>query len=284
MLAGSEGWAMPTTDQISDLHDSSAYHQSHAYEPNPRAHDKNWFLSELSPAELAVLRPHLTTFEMRAGDCLHYFGERIDDVVFPHAGLVALTMPLREASGASALLIGREGIVGGFAAAASAPATCNAEVHIAGRASRMSAAAFRFALEDSPAMRRLAARFDSSIMAQAQQTALCNAAHQVEGRICRWLLEVHDRGANGKIPLTQSTIAQMLGVRRTTVTLVAGRLERDGVLTCRRGYMQIINRDELERRSCECYGRGKSYVELLFAAQSDHDHDHNGALRAAVAK
>jgi CRP-like cAMP-binding protein len=271
---------MPTTDQISELHDSSAYHQSHAYEPNLRAHDKNWFLSELSPAELAALRLHLTTFEMRAGDCLHYFGERIDDVVFPHAGLVALTMPLRETSGASALLIGREGVVGGFAAVASAPATCNAEVHIAGRASRMSAAAFRFALEESPAMRRLAARFDSSIMAQAQQTALCNAAHQVEGRICRWLLEVHDRGANGKIPLTQSTIAQMLGVRRTTVTLVAGRLERDGVLTCRRGYMQIINRDELERRSCECYGRGKSYVELLFAAQSDHD----GALRSAVAK
>ena len=271
---------MPTTDQISELHDSSAYHQSHAYEPNPRAHDKNWFLSELSPAELAVLRPHLTTFEMRAGDCLHYFGERIDDVVFPHAGLVALTMPLREASGASALLIGREGIVGGFAAAASAPATCNAEVHIAGRASRMSAVAFRFALEDSPAMRRLAARFDSSIMAQAQQTALCNAAHQVDGRICRWLLEVNDRGANGKIPLTQSTIAQMLGVRRTTVTLVAGRLERDGVLTCRRGYMQIINRDELERRSCECYGRGKSYVELLFAAQADQD----GVLRSAAAK
>jgi CRP-like cAMP-binding protein len=271
---------MTTTDQISELHDSSAYHQSHTYEPNPRAQDKNWFLSELSPAELAVLRPHLTTFEMRAGDCLHYFGERIDDVVFPHAGLVALTMPLREASGASALLIGREGIVGGFAAAASAPATCNAEVHIAGRASRMSAAAFRFALEDSPAMRRLAARFDSSIMAQAQQTALCNAAHQVEGRICRWLLEVHDRGANGKIPLTQSTIAQMLGVRRTTVTLVAGRLERDGVLTCRRGYMQIINRDELERRSCECYGRGKSYVELLFADQ----HDHGGVLRSAIAE
>jgi CRP-like cAMP-binding protein len=145
----------------------------------------------------------------------------------------------------------------------------------------MSAATFRYALEDSATMRRLAARFDSSIMAQAQQTALCNAAHQVEGRICRWLLEVHDRGGNGKIPLTQSTIAQMLGVRRTTVTLVAGRLEREGVLTCRRGYMQIINRDELERRSCECYGRGKSYVELLFADQPEHG---NGAFRAAAAK
>jgi CRP-like cAMP-binding protein len=260
---------MPIGDQINEVHDKSAYQQRHAYESNPKSHDKNWFLSELSPAEFSALRPHLTTFDMRAGDCLHYFGERIDDVVFPHGGLVALTMPLREASGASALLIGREGIVGGFAAAASAPATCNAEVHIAGRASRMSAGSFRFALEESAAMRRLAARFDSSIMAQAQQTALCNAAHQVEGRICRWLLEVHDRGANGKIPLTQSTIAQMLGVRRTTVTLVAGRLEREGVLTCRRGYMQIINRAELERRSCECYGRGKSYVELLFADLPD---------------
>jgi CRP-like cAMP-binding protein len=267
---------MPIADQISELQDKSVFQQ--AYDINPKLHDRNWFLSELSPGELAVLRPHLTTFDMRAGDCLHYFGERIDDVVFPHGGLVALTMPLREASGASALLIGREGIVGGFAAAALAPATCNAEVHIGGRASRMSASAFRYALEENPTMRRLAARFDSSIMAQAQQTALCNAAHQVEGRICRWLLEVHDRGGNGKIPLTQSTIAQMLGVRRTTVTLVAGRLERDGVLTCRRGYMQIINRDELERRSCECYGRGKSYVELLFADQPEH----GGGFRATA--
>jgi hypothetical protein len=64
------------------------------------------------------------------------------------------------------------------------------------------------------------------------------------------------------------------------VTLVAGRLERDGALTCRRGYMQIINRDELERRSCECYGRGKRYVELLFATPSDS----NGAIRSALAK
>ena len=149
---------MPIADQISELQDKSVFQQ--AYEINPKSQDRNWFLSELSPAELAVLRPHLTTFEMRPGDCLHYFGERIDDVVFPHAGLVALTMPLRETSGASALLIGREGIVGGFAAAASAPATCNAEVHIGGRASRMSAATFRYALEENPTMRRLAARFD----------------------------------------------------------------------------------------------------------------------------
>jgi len=271
---------MPTLDQISGLLDNSTHRPNHDYEPKYKPHDENWFLSALSLAEFAVFRPHLVMFEMRPGDCLHHFGDRIDEVVFPHAGLVALTMPLREASGASALLIGREGIVGGFAAAGCAPATSNAEVRIAGRASRMSATAFRYALEESPAIRRLAARFDSGVMAQAQQTALCNATHQVEGRICRWLLEVYNRGGNGKIPLTQSTLAQMLGVRRTTVTLVAGRLERDGVLNCRRGYMQITNRDELERRSCECYGRGKSYVELLFAAHRDD----GGALRSAVAK
>ena len=132
---------MPIADQIGELPDKSVYQQ--AYDINPKSHERNWFLSELSPGELAVLRPHLTTFDMRPGDCLHYFGERIDDVVFPHAGLVALTMPLRETSGASALLIGREGIVGGFAAAACAPATCNAEVHIGGRASRMSAPSVR---------------------------------------------------------------------------------------------------------------------------------------------
>jgi CRP-like cAMP-binding protein len=232
-------------------------------------YDKNSFLSALSPSEFGLLQSHLTSFDLRVGDRLHELGTNVDHVVFPHSGLVAMTMSLRDGSGAGVILIGRDGVVGGFAAAAWAPATCDAEVHIAGQASRMSAPAYRFALDQSPAIRCLAARFDSAMMAQSQQTALCNAAHSVEARICRLLLEVHDRGDSSRVPLTQSSLAQTLGVRRTTVTLVAGRLEAAGALTCRRGYVQISNREELERRSCECYGHVKRYVTRLFATTSE---------------
>jgi CRP-like cAMP-binding protein len=136
---------------------------------------------------------------------------------------------------------------------------------MAGEGSRMSAASFRNLLDQSPTIRRHAARFDSTMLAQAQQTALCNAVHPVEARICRWLLEVQDRTGSSKIPLTQGALAQMLGVRRTTVTLIAGRLEEAGVIHGHRGYLDIINRKELERHSCECYGQIRSHIAKLFA-------------------
>jgi CRP-like cAMP-binding protein len=228
--------------------------------------DRNLFLSVLPAPESVLLQSHLAPCELRLGDCLHYIGEPIEDVVFPNSGLVALTVPQRDDAGPGVILIGRDGIVGGFAATASAPATCDAEVHIAGQALRMPASAFRDLLDQNAIIRRIAARFDTAMLAQAQQTVLCNAAHAVEARICRWLLEIQDRCGDGKVPLTQSTLAQMLGVRRTTVTLVAGRLEAMGVLHCRRGYMQIVSHAELERHSCGCYSHVRGYMRQLFDA------------------
>jgi CRP-like cAMP-binding protein len=230
--------------------------------------ERNAFLSGLSAAESAIFRSHLTPAQIRVGERLHSQGDRISDVVFPHSGLVAMTMPLRRDVGAGAVLSGRDGIIGGLDAAAAAPATCDADVYIGGEASRMSAIAYRDVLDQNPSVRRRAARFSSAMMAQAQQTALCHAAHAVEARICRLLLEVQDRSGNSAIPLTQGTVAQMLGIRRTTVTLVAGRLEAAGVLRCHRGYMQIITQAELERRSCECYTSVRSYLAQLFAGES----------------
>ena len=231
--------------------------------------DQNQFLSELSAAELAALRPHLVDFDITAGDCLHHIGDPIERVVFPHSGVICLTLPLCDTAGAVVALVGREGVVGGLLATASMPSSCNAEVRIDGRASLISAAAFRYALDHHPGIGRLAARYDAVMMAQVQQNAVCNAAHKVEGRISRCLLELHDRSGDDKIPLKQDTLAQLLAIRRTTVSLAAGNLEKDGVIICGRGYMQIVSRDELQRRSCECYGRVTGYVERLHAAQRE---------------
>jgi CRP-like cAMP-binding protein len=225
--------------------------------------DRNQFLSNLSATELAVLQPHFDDFNITVGNCLHKIGDAIDRVIFPHSGIICMTMPLRDTVGAVVALVGHEGVVGGLLAGASMPSSCNAEVLIGGRASFISAAAFRHALDHHRGISRLAARYNAAMMAQLQQNAVCNAAHRVEGRVARWLLELHDRSGDNRIPLKQETLAQMLAIRRTTVTLVAGNLEKEGVLTCGRGYMQIVNRDELQRRSCECYGRIKGYVERL---------------------
>jgi CRP-like cAMP-binding protein len=227
--------------------------------------DRNVFLAELSATDYELFRPHLTSFILNVGDRLQDLGAAVEQVVFPHNGLVAMTMPLRSGGGGGAILIGRDGYVGGFAAAATAPAMCDAEVYIGGRAARMSASSFRYVIDQSAAVRRLAARHATAVMVQAHQTALCNAAHPVEARISRWLLEVLDRSGGFDVPLTQSTLAHMLGVQRTTVNLAAGRLEATGVINCRRGYMQIVRREQLERHACECYRNVKAYVARLHA-------------------
>lgn len=229
------------------------------------SHAKNAFLSGLAAPEIALFRSHLAPLELRVGDALHRCGAQIENIIFPDSGLVTMTVPLREVAGAGVALAGREAIIGGFAAIGCAPASCDAEVQVPGTALHMAVAAFRDALEQSSALRSVAARFDSAMLAHAQQTALCNATHPVESRICRYLLEVLDRCDGNKIPLTQATLGQLLSVRRTTVTLVAGRLEAAGVLHCRRGCMQIMDREELERHACDCYAHHKRYMAKLFA-------------------
>jgi CRP-like cAMP-binding protein len=197
---------------------------------SPQPWDRNAFLAELSPSDYDLFRPHLTGFKLGRGERLQDFGQSIDHVVFPHDGVVAMTMPVRDGGG-GAILVGRDSIVGAVGAAAAAPALCDAEVYIPGGAARMSASAFRRVLDQSPAIRRLTACYTAALMMQVHQTALCNAAHPVERRISRSLLEVLDRGSGFDVHLTQSTLAQMLGVQRTTVNLAAGRLETAGVST-----------------------------------------------------
>jgi CRP-like cAMP-binding protein len=233
--------------------------------------ERNVFLSGLSAADSAALRSHLMPLELHVGERLHARGRHVEDVVFPQSGLVVLTIPQNgnaavrmDTTGTGIVLIGHEGIVGGSAAAPS-PATSDAEVFVAGIALRMSAEAFRYALDQSPSLRAWAALFYTAILAQAQQTALCHAAHPVQARVCRWILEIQQRTGGTNVPLTQSTIAKLLGVRRTTITVVAGRLQAAGILSCHRGGLEIVKQQELERHSCDCFEQLRQYNEELFA-------------------
>lgn len=243
---------------------------------------RNAFLSELQTPELALLQRHLVPLELSAGDRLHDFGKLVEDVIFLHSGLAGMTIPLCKSDGAGAVLVGREGVIGGFAAAASIPAICDTAVYIAGQASRISASVFRRIVDQSAPIRHCAARYDTAMLAQAQQTAMCNAVHPVAARVCRWLLEIQDRNGSNQVPLTQSTLAQLLGVRRTTVTLVAGRLEDAGVLRCRRGYMEIVSPDELKRHSCDCYAHLKSCMATLYAPRAEAATTHAATTQATA--
>src|ERR1043166_8770405 len=112
--------------------------------------DRSAFLAELAPADYELFRPHLTSFNLNVGDRLQDLGAVVEQVVFPHGGLVAMTMPSRSGGGGGAILVGRDGFVGGIGAAAAAPAMCDAEVYIGGPAGRLAAAAVRYGLHQSP--------------------------------------------------------------------------------------------------------------------------------------
>jgi CRP-like cAMP-binding protein len=231
---------------------------------------RNALLGGLSNEDLGLLRPHLGPSLLRPGDVLQHCGDRIADVVFPCSGVIVLTAALRGEAGTCIAVVGCDGFVGGIAAAASAPATCDAEVLISGQAIRIAASAFRYILDRSPTFRLRVAQFDNFLMSQAQQTALCNAAHPAEARLCHYLLELRDRSGGDQIPLTQGKLGRLLGVRRTTVNLLAGRLEAAGIINCRRGFMQIIDHASLEQSSCECYRQLKSYAVAPGPEQDDY--------------
>ena len=224
---------------------------------------QNSFLAELSSTELAALRPHLVPLELRVGDRLHSIAVAVDKVVFPHSGVVALGIAEPEGIGPG-ILVGRGGVIRGFVAASRSPAVCDAEACASGQAHYIPAPAFRSLAENSPAIRRLLGKFETARLARLQLAIRCHASHLVEARICRCLVELQELTGTDEVPITQAMMAQMLGVRRTTVTLNIHRLEKAEVLRSRRGHMHIMNPGALKRHSCVCNTQLHEYLEALF--------------------
>jgi CRP-like cAMP-binding protein len=137
-------------------------------------------------------------------------------------------------------------------------------VQLPSTAAWLSASQFHAAANRSQAIRDLIVRYNDLLVAQIQQSVVCNALHTMEARLCRWLLQAHDCMDGSAIPLTQEFLAQMLGVRRTTVTLAAQLLQSEGVIRYRRGLIQIVDRPTLEKLSCECYAVVRRYTDKIF--------------------
>jgi CRP-like cAMP-binding protein len=113
----------------------------------------------------------------------------------------------------------------------------------------------------------MALKSNEVILAQTQITAACNALHNVEQRFCRWLLQTWDRSENDIITLTQEFLGEMLGVRRTSVTEIASKLQAEGVIRYRRGQIEVLNRPELEKRSCDCFRAVRDAETAIMGSQ-----------------
>jgi CRP-like cAMP-binding protein len=185
---------------------------------------------------------------------------------FPLTGSMALTINTQDGAACEAAGIGKEGMLGLsiYFGLASSPSTVAQQIE--GRCYRLAASAFLEAIRKSALLQRLMHRYAAYCLRAAQQTAACNALHDLRQRACRWLLMVQDRAGSAHFELPHAALADMLGVRRQSVSEVAAELRRAGLIEYRRGVVTITNRRKLESAACcECYGQLESFYERMMA-------------------
>ena len=180
-------------------------------------------------------------------------GDPLAHVWFPVDGVISITLPSRDDT-VEITTVGNEGVIGVPVFLGASAAADRVFAQVAGHGLRMAAPAFRQAvLEDGP-LRTMVERYVLAFVNQLARQVLCNRLHSIEERASRWLLMTQDRMGGGALPLTQEFLAQMLGVRRASVTVAAGILQKGGLISYRRGSIRILDRRGLEGAACDCYG------------------------------
>jgi CRP-like cAMP-binding protein len=215
----------------------------------------NLLLAALPPDDYDRLTSDLETISLTLKHTLHKPGEPVEHVYFPGGGFVSVLTVLEDGTMVEVATIGREGIAGLPAAldgdeASPAQALVQAEMQTC---YRMTTSAFRREMDRRGAFYDLVSRYNRALVGVIMQATACNAIHSVEQRLARWLLMAQDRIGTKDFPLTQEFVAMMLGATRPTVTIVAGTLQRAGLITYQRGHVTILDREKLEAASCECY-------------------------------
>jgi CRP-like cAMP-binding protein len=224
----------------------------------------NRFLATLPPHDFSILAPHLRKIGLERGMMLHDVGQEIEHVYFPYTGMVSLVAVMQSGATVETATIGRSGVIGASAGLGARSTIARVVVQVPGTAAWIAAAQFRAAAAQSRAIRDLIVRYNDVLLALVQQSVACNALHALEARLCRWLLQAHDCIDGNVIPLTQEFLGQMLGVRRTTVTIAASLLQSAGLIRYRRGHIQILDRPALEEIACECYAVVRHNLDKLF--------------------
>jgi CRP-like cAMP-binding protein len=230
----------------------------------------NHFLASLPPAEFGVLKPYLSETGMERDALLHEQGDAVRHVYFPQSGMISLVVVMNNGEGAEASTIGREGAVGMLSALNGTRSAHRAVVQLPGVMARIPALQFQKAAREHSLIGEMVLHYTEMHVAQTQQIAACNVLHNIEPRLCRWLLQTRDRVDGEVLPLTQEFLSEMLGVRRTTVTWTAQALQEVGVIRYRRGRIEVLNPDELGKMACECYDTIRGHTDAALAKTERH--------------
>ena len=214
----------------------------------------NRLLDALPLEKRESMASRLRPVEFRRHDLLYEPGRRISKVYFPQSGVISLMTPLLNGEAIETATIGNEGMLGvNVFLGGGTYGAGRALAQVAGRGLYMSADSFRAEIAGDGKLRELMLGYTQALFAQISQSVACNGAHSIQERCARWLLETHDRAGSDQFVLTQEFLADMLAVRRPSVTVAAGMLQRAGLIEYRRGQITILDRTGLETSSCECY-------------------------------
>jgi len=228
----------------------------------------NRLLAALPPADFDLLAPELETVALDQDMVLSRAGDQIEHVFFPDSGAISLMINMANGQTVATAAVGREGAVGILSVLGPSPSAITAVVRAAGTASRIPASRFHGAFNRSPAIRHAVQIHIRAMLMQFQLGVACNALHPVKARMARWLLHFRDRIDHDVLPLTQEALSQILGVRRTTVTLLMRNLRASGAIRSdRRGQIEI-DRSRLAAATCECHGTMRQQVEEIFSMKT----------------
>jgi CRP-like cAMP-binding protein len=226
----------------------------------PNAKLPNHILSALPAAEYQQVEPFLRTVHLERGQVLYEIGDTIQRVYFFSAGFASLVLTSTQGVDVEVCVVGNEGVVGDEAAREKGKAFRRTVVQMSGDVRVLPAPIFRQEFDRSKVWRDLVLRHQQSTIAQTSQSTLCNRLHQVEERLARWLLMAQDRCGTDQLNLTQEFLSQMLGVRRSGVTIAAGVLRAAGAIDYKRGAITICDRHRLRGCACECYDELKKTI------------------------
>jgi CRP-like cAMP-binding protein len=224
----------------------------------------NALLASLSASDTAALRPHLKATHLQQKTVLYEVGDTVQTIYFPINAVVSLVVSLATGEMTESAMVGADGAIGIASALDGKVSLSRAIVQLSGDAIACNPTAFRGAALQSETLIAKVMRHEQTLFAQAQQSTACMANHEVEARLCRWLLRARDLSGSDHLPFTQEFLAEMLGVRRTSVTSVARTLHEAGMIKYTRGKIEILDVEGLHDTACECYETIKEqYNQLL---------------------
>ena len=232
----------------------------------------NLLLASLTDADAAAIKPHLKPVHLKLKQVLVEAGGPIKAVYFPTGAVVSLVIDLASGASVEAAMVGRDGVVGASAALDGKISLSRAVVQLEGSSLMCEIGSLQGTALQSHTFLSTLIRHEQTLFAQAQQSAACMANHDVEERLCRWLLRARDLSGTDTLMFTQEFIAEFLGVRRSSVTMAAHTLQEAGLIKYVRGKIQILNVDGLRESTCECYEAVKDHYALLLGPADKRVH------------